>query len=44
MDRYRPNYNEIIKTTGTPAYVFDTDVINRRIDFLKESFCGWCSN
>ncbi len=37
MDRYRPSYNEIIKTTGTPAYVFDTDVINRRIDFLKEN-------
>ena len=36
MNRYRPKYEEIVKNTGTPAYVFDMDVFKRRIEFLRQ--------
>lgn len=33
---YRPDYEEIIKNTDTPAYVFDVDVLKNRIKAIKE--------
>lgn len=36
MNGYRPSYEEIVRTTGTPAYVFDMDVIRNRILHIKE--------
>lgn len=33
---YRPDYEEIIKNTDTPAYVFDVDVLKNRIKTIKE--------
>ena len=32
---YRPNYQEIMSTTNTPAYVFDIDVLKERIQKIK---------
>lgn len=33
---YKPDYEEIIKNTDTPAYVFDVDVLKNRIKTIKE--------
>lgn len=33
---YKPNYNDILNTTSTPAYVFDIDVLRNRIQFIKK--------
>lgn len=34
---YTPEYKKIEETTKTPAYVFDTDVLNARIKIIKET-------
>lgn len=33
---YKPDYKEIMKTTNTPAYVFDIDVLKNRINRIKD--------
>ena len=35
---YRPKYQDILNTAGTPAYVFDIDVLKQRIRQIKETF------
>lgn len=35
MNGYKPSYDEIIKNTGTPAYVFDLDVLRERLKMIK---------
>ncbi len=37
MKGYMPTYEEIVKNTGTPAYVFDTDVLRKRILHIKNT-------
>ncbi|MDD6919928.1 MAG: alanine racemase [Eubacteriales bacterium] len=37
MNGYKPTYNEIINNTGTPAYVFDLDVLRERLKLIKST-------
>lgn len=37
MMGYKPTYGEIMANTQTPAYVFDVDVINERLKFIKSA-------
>ena len=30
------DYQEIIEKFGTPFYLFDTNILNKRIDYLKQ--------
>lgn len=37
MNGYKPSYDEIVKNTGTPAYVFDLDVLRDRLKMIKDT-------
>ncbi len=37
MKGYMPTYEEIVKNTGTPSYVFDTDMLRERILYIKKT-------
>ncbi|MEG0360541.1 MAG: alanine racemase [Longicatena sp.] len=34
---FKPNYQEVVSQITTPAYVFDTDVLCERIQFIKKA-------
>ena len=32
---FKPQYQDVITDLATPAYVFDTDVLQERIEFIQ---------
>lgn len=32
------NYDKIVKEVGTPTYIFDTEVLSKRVEYLKSKF------